>query len=531
MDVDNALKIRGQLMKTYEAEWPDSFHRTLKRSVTTMSSNRKAIKVDGTPVYDTELIYTRVIGLQQSRDLDIKDVLSYELSAIPPALFDEHGDITHRINPPDVIIIDGCALLWCVHWPSCGTVLDYLKNFKERLDVYLQKSCVYLIFDRYPAKSTKGATRSNRAGQNASRKHVLTFNTPLPSQKVVLNVTHNKTQLIDLLTKYLVDHLVGNSNCEIVITSGHPVPVQIRNGHSTPRIDLHNTHEEEDVIIVNQLVNLALSGVSNISVICDDTDVFILLLYFYNQAKLICTVTMESPIAGRCAIDIKATAKKHTGITDFLPGAHALSGCDTTSYLFGICKATALKCINSGITLLLLGMVDVNMDEVVAEATLFMSRCYGSKYDGDMSEIRYAVWSAKMSNTKITIAPKLKSLPPTSDSFTQHVFRAHYQTMIWKSALSSGPPSAANPLRYGWTETDNILLPIMIPEDVSPVPVEVLQMIKCGCTASQPCSTGRCSCVTAQLACSIFCRCHGNHCYSKHTRSKTSYEDDKEDDD
>ena len=93
MDVDNALKIRGQLMKTYEAEWPDSFHRTLKRSVTTMSSNRKAIKVDGTPVYDTELIYTRVIGLQQSRDLDIKDVLSYELSAIPPALFDEHGDM------------------------------------------------------------------------------------------------------------------------------------------------------------------------------------------------------------------------------------------------------------------------------------------------------------------------------------------------------------------------------------------------------------------------------------------------------
>ena len=70
-----------------------------------------------------------------------------------------------------------------------------------------------------------------------------------------------------------------------------------------------------------------------------------------------------------------------------------------------------------------------------------------------MSDIPYAVWSE---NTKITIVPKLKSLPPTSDSFTQRVYRALYQTAIWKSATSSGPPSAADPLKYGWTETDNI---------------------------------------------------------------------------
>ena len=422
--------------------------------------------------------------------------------------------------------------MWSVHWPASGSVEDYIKNFIGRLNFYIQKCCVHLIFDRYPPTSTKGATRSNRAGKNASRKHLLTLHTPLPAQKVVLNVTHNKTQLISLITQYLVDHLLDNNNNELVITSEHPVPVGIRNGQIIQRNDLHNTHEETDVIIVNQLVDLALRGTSNICVVCDDTDVFILLIHFYCKEKLNCGVTMESPIAGRCITDIKATANKHRNITDYLPGVHALSGCDTTSYHYGIGKATALKSLSSGTSLKLLGMEDVNMDEVVAEAASFISKCYGSKYDGDMSEMRFAVWSTKMSNKKISSAPKLKSLPPTSDAFAQHVYRAHYQTMIWKSALSSSPPAQADPVQYGWTKKDSNLFPVMLPDDVSPAPVEVLQMIKCGCASSRPCSTGRCSCVLAQMSCSMFCNCHAAaDCNNDHTRNISSQDDEHEEDD
>jgi len=54
------------------------------------------IENDGEDLYkknvrigDTELICNRVIGLQHySRDLNIKDVLTYELSLVPFALFD-----------------------------------------------------------------------------------------------------------------------------------------------------------------------------------------------------------------------------------------------------------------------------------------------------------------------------------------------------------------------------------------------------------------------------------------------------------
>ena len=481
------------------------------------------------------------------RTLNLKEVLMYELSTIPPALFDENGDMRSQgkaslknklqvgesiryTNNPDAIVIDGSAMLWSVHWPASGTVEEYIKNFMGSLQFYLRKSCVYLIFDRYYPTSTKGCTRSNRAGKNASRKHVLTLYTPLPAQKVVLNVTQNKSQLIKLIHQYLVEHLTDNNN-KLVITSEHPVPVAIKNGQITLMNCLHNTHEEADVIIVNQLVYLAGIGASHISVICDDTDVFVLLIHFYCKQRLNCRVTMESPIVGRSVIDITATAHKHKDIANFLPAAHALSGCDTTSYLYGIGKATALKVLSSGQPLGLLGQESANMDDVVSEATSFISKCYGSICVGDMSDMRYAVWLSKMARPKISSAPSLKSLPPTSDAFDLHVRRAHHQTIIWNSSLSSAPPASADPVQFGWAIQEGNLFPVMLPADVSPVPVEVLQMIKCGCSSTRPCATSRCSCFIAQMSCSMFCSCHaGAECNNIHTRNISSQDDDATDD-
>ncbi|KAK3894973.1 hypothetical protein Pcinc_001266 [Petrolisthes cinctipes] len=243
---------------------------------------------------------------------------------------------------------------------------------------------VHLIFDRYAPNSTKGASRSNRAGTNASHKHSLTLHTPLPAQNVVLTVTYNKVQLITLITKYFVDHVEDNTN--ELITAEHPIPISITNGQVRTQTNLRNTHEEADVIIVNQLVYLAARGASNITVVSDDTDVFVLLLYFYCKEKLTCEVFMQSPIASRRTVDIKATATKHSNIAEFLPGVHALSGSDTTSFLYGIGKATALKVLNSSKTLKLLGKQDVPMEDVVTEATLFIATCYVSRCCKNMSD-------------------------------------------------------------------------------------------------------------------------------------------------
>ena len=84
-------------MAEFESGWPTSCNKTPKKNVALMISTKKIIKLDGKPVYDTELIYIRVICLQQyrdTRDNNITDVLS-GLGTFPSVsiiiLFDESG--------------------------------------------------------------------------------------------------------------------------------------------------------------------------------------------------------------------------------------------------------------------------------------------------------------------------------------------------------------------------------------------------------------------------------------------------------
>ena len=61
------------------------------------------------------------------------------------------------------------------------------------------------VFDRYYDYSIKSGTRYSRAGKQASRQHALNMSTPLPPQMVVLIVTENKKQLIDMICHQLLE--------------------------------------------------------------------------------------------------------------------------------------------------------------------------------------------------------------------------------------------------------------------------------------------------------------------------------------
>ena len=58
----------------------------------TVSDSKKHIKVGSQKVYDTSVIYSRVIGIQaSSRDIDIKKVLNHELAPVPLSMFHDSG--------------------------------------------------------------------------------------------------------------------------------------------------------------------------------------------------------------------------------------------------------------------------------------------------------------------------------------------------------------------------------------------------------------------------------------------------------
>lgn len=129
-------------------------------------------------------------------------------------------------------------------------------------------------------------------------------------------------------------------------------------------------------MILNQLGVLASQGVSNVHEMRDNTDESVLLLHLYNEQKLTCNV-MASFVSGRSVVDIKATTFTHRDTVQYLPAMLALTDCDTTAFIYGIGKATALKLLQSDKSLSLPGVDECTVDDVVEQATAFMAGCYG----------------------------------------------------------------------------------------------------------------------------------------------------------
>ena len=133
---------------------------------------------------------------------------------------------------------------------------DIVNGFLQYILEKLSYSDVYIVFDRYHDYSIKSGTRSCRAGSQASRWHKVSPNTPLPSQKVILNVTENKVKVIDLICEQLLDRVLhvqttdSTSYHRLVVTGSNPVPKEVNIGIVLQCHDLKTTHEEADVIII-----------------------------------------------------------------------------------------------------------------------------------------------------------------------------------------------------------------------------------------------------------------------------------------
>ena len=108
-----------------------SFCNSIKQQTITFSDTKKAVKVGDTAIIDQKVIYARVIGLIVSQwELDLSDVLSCELAAYPPSMFNPDGSIWIATNKawlkkslaietsvrvwgqPSFIVVDVSAVLW-----------------------------------------------------------------------------------------------------------------------------------------------------------------------------------------------------------------------------------------------------------------------------------------------------------------------------------------------------------------------------------------------------------------------------------
>ena len=363
----------------------------------------------------------------------------------------------------------------------------------------------------------------------------LRLSAPILKREHVLKCTHNKIQLNKLIVQSIMEDTEYLKECtqthKLVISHEDRVPTEIFKGRKRPLMHLASSHEEADMRIAKHAIHCGRDPEAKVCSIVDDVDVFALQCFFYKQQQLTSAMIMQSPIAGRDTYDIAATTQSQSSIIDKILALHGLSGNDTVSAIYGVGKKTAVA-VARGMALTKIGKLESNFEDIEKEATEFMVACYKAKPCSSMTQCRQQQWALKTGKCR-TSAPKLCTLPPTTEAFHQHTLRAHIQVAHWYASLEEDPPPL-NPEEFGW-EADNdnkTLTPRAVADGTEMAPANILKLIKCGCDSEQSCKSGRCGCTSRQMTCTAFCACGGLlECHNPFKRSTEEEGDSGEDSD
>ena len=222
---------------------------------------------------------------------------------------------------------------------------------------------------------------------------------------------------------------------------------------------LRSSQEEADTRMLLHAAHCAKSGFSEVVIVSEDTDVFVLCVAF--SSKIACPIYMKSGTKTRIQYtDIQkvATIIGHD-MCDTLLGLHAFTGCDSVSAFAGKGKLSTVKLVRKTEehqeTLKRLGSNwDLSTDLFNSlEALTCQIHCSDSK-ERSINELRFNLFCARRGEAESW------QLPPCSTSLLNHRKRANnnYQCAIWKrslEALSEIPP----PIGNGWQiETEDLVI-------------------------------------------------------------------------
>ena len=210
--------------------------------------------------------------------------------------------------------------------------------------------------DRYRDNSIKSHERDRRTSGFSKLDLQLDLNTPLPVKYQVINNVKNKTQLIQ--------HL-----CQ---------------GNQEPSVDMIGDdecmfgHEEADVNMVSYALMMSREHFCRqIQIVSDDTDVFVLLVHLYWKLRPLAAIKMKR-FNGK-TIDINATAMTLGDMCVQLLPMHAITGCDSVSYLFGKGKVSSLKVImdSHDLDIEVFGESNATISDVMRTGCRMFGRLYG----------------------------------------------------------------------------------------------------------------------------------------------------------
>ena len=306
------------------------------------------------------------------------------------------------------------------------------------------------------------------------------------NQQIFLSNERNKSQFVSLLSQYL------EADGQIV----------------------HNSTGDADTLIVSCALQFASRGRS-VSVIADDTDVLVLLIYHWNHAMADICFHSEAKKTQKKGLKVwkicDLATKVGNIVTSHLLFIHAWSGCDTTSATFGQGKTSLLKKIQKTEELQQISMVmsdpDATVEQVGEAGIRLFVIMYGGKQSDSLNNLRYAKFMEIVSLNKATLDPQ--KLPPTERAAFFHSSKVHLQVILWKKLTNSD----MDPKQWGWKLDGTVLVPVMT--DLDAAPESLLKFVRCKCKLSSknPCGSNICSCRKNGLKCVTACGdCRGESC-------------------
>lgn len=452
----------------------------------------------------------------QSRKSDLNEFFRHENQACPPSLsqrgslrFGTKSDLltclstlsspTKDISELDVecCVLDGAVIAQMLN-PGCSRNFEeYIKTiFLPYIHSVLSKvQRLDIVFDRYIPNSLKSTAREKR-GSGTRTRVVATTKIPRNWQEF-LRVDDNKTELFHFLAE--AASKIIHRGKQIVTYDDH---VLCNQQVDVSSIDPCN-HEEADMRLILHCFNASLNGLKRIAIRTVDTDVVVLAVSFFHRLN-ISELWIHFGVGK--AVQLIAVHELSVALGSgkclALPVFHSLTGCDTTSSFCGKGKKSAWEAWTSYpvVTEAFLNLNDA--DDCLADATIsVLERFIIIMYDRTSECVSLDTARMQMFTKK---SKSLESLPPTSDSFLQHVKRAVYQAVHCWGHCMEKQPHFPDPSEWGWTKDGESWVPqwMTLPE----VSQSCSELIHCGCKKG---CFGRCKCVKSHLICSALCQCGG----------------------
>lgn len=304
----------------------------------------------------------------------------------------------------------------------------FIKNVLQHGASYKR---IGVLFDRYYDVSIKSGTRKKRTCRaRPIRRPIENRGVPLPSRwDNFLAHPDNKADLARFLSQQLI--LCAPNNKIIVVGGGFSEEERVE--ASVPEVEiemLEAKHEEADTRVIIHCIECKSSQAV---VAARDTDILVLLIAHFHRMPCKKLWLKAGTSKRRKYIPVHTIVEQLSfseNVLETLPAFHALTGCDTTSYIGGHSKKSCWKIFLEDHDLLKDLGNGILTDKVAKDAERLICNLYGVSNVDTVNKARSQMF--------VKSHPP-DCLPPTSDALSFHVKRCHYQAAVWRHAHERRP--------------------------------------------------------------------------------------------